>query len=99
MEIATPSVMPSIFGGWWYNWIKRQFRTKLNSGNEKASCLNCFLYATGRLLLVRYCDAGISIADTSISDSEVASSRSKANNSCASARITITMTPVSLPDK
>ena len=37
-------------------------------------------------------DAVISIADTSIPDNEVTSSVSKANNSSASAAITITMT-------
>ncbi|MCK4387692.1 MAG: hypothetical protein KAW00_02870 [Dehalococcoidia bacterium] len=34
MKIATPSVMPSISGGWWYNWIKIQFRIKLKGGKS-----------------------------------------------------------------
>ena len=45
---------------------------------------------TGSVLL-GLSDTGISIADTGIPDNEVSSSVSKANNSSASATITITM--------
>jgi len=60
--------------------------------------VSLFMPPTG-FLLSGIGDTGISIADTSVPDDETASSPSEANNSCASATITITMTPVSLPDR
>ncbi len=48
-------------------------------------------------LLSAIADTGISIANTDIPDSEVTSSQSEANNSSASATITIRM--YTLPDK
>jgi hypothetical protein len=47
------------------------------------------------LVLLGSGDKDISVADTSITDNEVAGSVSKASNSSASAAITITMTGIS----
>lgn len=58
-----------------------------------------FLVILAGLLLSGIADTSASIADTSIPDNEVTSSVRKANNSSASAIITITWTTASLPDE
>lgn len=66
---------------------------------KKLIVLGTLVAVLAGLLLSNITDTSASIADSSIPDNEVASNQSKADNSCASASITITMTTAPMPDE